>query len=240
VAVVAVVAAVAAFWITIQASFLKYPGWLAVQKADFILGPVFVGLYWRHRRPNNRLGLLLIVLGLMGIPYILESTSSPSLFRLGALTEYAIAPMMYAVILAFPNGRLDGWPERLIIATVLVCITFQRLVWIVVAPDAVTPAFSISACRALCPVHPLATSHLPFLFPQAVDFVRVVAICVDCATAGLLISRFVTGRRRDGERWRSVRQSRCCFWRRTRHTKRCSWPKFTLGSRNLSTARSSG
>ena len=60
VAVVAVVSGVAAFWLTMRADFLAYPVWLAVQKADFILGPIGVGLYWRYRRPDNRMGLLLI------------------------------------------------------------------------------------------------------------------------------------------------------------------------------------
>jgi hypothetical protein len=66
VAVVGVVSAIVAFWLTLRASFLRYPAWLAVQKADFILGPVLVGLYWMLRRPGNRLGPLLIVLGLLG------------------------------------------------------------------------------------------------------------------------------------------------------------------------------
>jgi len=48
--------AVVAVWVTLRAGFLAYPGWLAVQKADFILGPIGVGLYWRYRRPRNRLG----------------------------------------------------------------------------------------------------------------------------------------------------------------------------------------
>jgi hypothetical protein len=50
VAAVAIVSAVAAFWVTIDAKFPQYPDWLAVQKADLILGPVFVGLYWHYRR----------------------------------------------------------------------------------------------------------------------------------------------------------------------------------------------
>jgi hypothetical protein len=48
VAVVAVVSAVLAFWLTLRASFLRYPAWLAVQKADFILvvHPVSSLSYW--------------------------------------------------------------------------------------------------------------------------------------------------------------------------------------------------
>jgi hypothetical protein len=74
---IAIAAAVIAFSVTGRAHFLEHPGWLAVQKADFILGPIGVGLYWHHRRPHNRLGLLLIAYGLVSIAYILESTSSP-------------------------------------------------------------------------------------------------------------------------------------------------------------------
>ena len=48
------VAAVGTVWVTLEADFLTYPGWLAVQKADFILGPVFIGLYWLRRRPESR------------------------------------------------------------------------------------------------------------------------------------------------------------------------------------------
>src|SRR5438105_3596161 len=84
---VGVAFAVVALWVTLDAHFLAYPGWLAVQKADFIVGPIGVGLYWRHRRPNNRLGLLLIALGLAGVPYILESSTVPALFAIGLIAE---------------------------------------------------------------------------------------------------------------------------------------------------------
>ena len=45
VAALGIVGAIAAVWITLRADFLVHPGWLAVQKADFILGPIGVGLY---------------------------------------------------------------------------------------------------------------------------------------------------------------------------------------------------
>jgi hypothetical protein len=47
-----VVASVAAVWLTLRASVLVCPGWLAVPKADLIIGPIAVGMYWRHKRPE--------------------------------------------------------------------------------------------------------------------------------------------------------------------------------------------
>jgi hypothetical protein len=35
----ALAAAVVAVWVTLEADFLAYPGWLAAQKADLVLGP---------------------------------------------------------------------------------------------------------------------------------------------------------------------------------------------------------
>jgi len=86
VAVGAVLAAIAAVWITLDADFLAYPGWLAAQKADFILGPVFIGLYWRRVRPASRFGPLLIAYGAVGAVYIVQSSSHPWLFGLELLT----------------------------------------------------------------------------------------------------------------------------------------------------------
>jgi signal transduction histidine kinase len=191
VAVVAAVSTAAAFWITSGAKFLEYPHWLAVQKADLILGPVFVGLYWRHRRPDNRLGVLLIALGLLSIPYIFESIASPWPFTLGTVTEYALEPMTVAVILAFPNGHLNGALERLILAVLVIGVTLQGLMWLVMVPQ-FTPFFSISGCRELCPADPLYSSS-PSWLSLSFDVVRALGVSVWLATAGLLVWRFATG-----------------------------------------------
>ena len=193
-AVVAVVTAVAAFWVTINAKFLEYPYWLAVQKADFILGPTFVGLYWRHRRPDNRLGLMMIALGLVFIPYILESTRSPYLFTIGTMSEAVYIPLAFAIVLAFPNGRLDGPVERLLLGGLLVGYTLPYLVWLLVSPDQLIRRLSLSGCRALCPHNPFAIWSTPSWYPQSVGFLRAALISVDLATVGLLVWKFVTGR----------------------------------------------
>ena len=193
VAVLALVSAVAAFWITLRAGFLAYPGWLAVQKADFILGPVGVGLYWRHRRPNNRLGLLLIALGLAGVPYVLESSTVPGPFGVGVLAETAIYVMTSVVILAFPSGRIEGTAARLIIAVVVVASAVFTPVFVLAAPH-LGPAFSISGCRAAgCPANGLAIWSPPSWLPQLADVQGALLVAVPIATAGVLVRRFVTG-----------------------------------------------
>ncbi|MGZ4330152.1 MAG: sensor histidine kinase [Solirubrobacteraceae bacterium] len=191
-AIVALVSAGAALWITLRADFLAYPGWLAVQKADFILGPIAVGLYWRLRRPNSRLGSLLIVLGLCGVPYVLESTTVPALFAVGLIAESAIYLMTSVVILAFPSGRLDGRAEQLIIALVVIAVILPTPFLAVAVPH-IGPSFSISGCRGDCPANGLAIWSSPSWLPQLLDVQGVLLVAIPLATAGVLVSRFVSG-----------------------------------------------
>jgi signal transduction histidine kinase len=191
VAALAVVASGAALWITLRAHFLAYPGWLAVQKADFILGPIGVGLYWMHRRPQNRFGLLLIVLGLLGVPYILESSSDPTLFRSGVLTEFPLFLMITVVILAFPSGRLEGLPEWLVIAFL---IGQLALVTAVFAFPPHVPGFTISNCRVVCPGEiPTTSAYAPNSWFIRHHVLAAMPVVVSLATAGVIAWRFVIG-----------------------------------------------
>jgi signal transduction histidine kinase len=188
---IAVASAVVAFWVTLRADFLAYPDWLAVQKADFILGPIGVGLYWMHRRPRNRFGLLLVVLGLFGIPYILQSSSDPTLFSVGSLTEFPRWLTITIVTLAFPSGRLEGLPEWLIIAALVAVMT---LVSVLFAFPPHVAGFTISNCRVLCPGQapmPSADSAGAWLFHQRI--IPVMSTVIALSTAVAIASRFATG-----------------------------------------------
>jgi signal transduction histidine kinase len=189
--VVGVVAAGVAVWVTLDARFLQYPGWLAAQKADFILGPIAVGLYWRYRRPNNRLGLLLIVLGLVGVPYLLESSTNPTLFGIGVLAETPIYVVTAVVILAFPRGRLDAMSKWLL-AVFVVPGVLMSLVLNLAAPH-LGPGFSISGCRTACPANGLAIWSAPTWLPQFADVLGVLLVVFPFAVACLVVWRFVTG-----------------------------------------------
>jgi signal transduction histidine kinase len=192
VTVVALVSAVAAFWITVNAKFLAYPYWLAVQKADLILGPVLVGLYWRRRRPHSRFGLLLIALGLISIPYVLESTTNRVLFGIGSIWEVAISVMTTVVILAFPSGRIEGLASKLIIAAVGVGIVLLGIVDLLVSPK-YGPGYPISGCRFACPANGLAVWPSVSLGNDLNEAQGWFLIAVPIATAGVLIWRFITG-----------------------------------------------
>jgi signal transduction histidine kinase len=193
--VVGIAAAALALWVTARAGFLAHPGWLAVEKADFILGPIGVGLYWHHKRPGNRLGLMLIALGLVAIAYVGESTSSGGAFTLGTTFEYVLEPLTLAVILAFPNGRL-GRVEWAILAVMLVGLSLADLVQVPLAPQ-YTPYFSISGCRTVCPANPWYSpglyASLASWLPAWIDIERVALSSAMLATVGLLGWRFLTG-----------------------------------------------
>jgi signal transduction histidine kinase len=192
---VGIAAAVVALWVTARAGFLVHPGWLAVQKADFILGPIGVGLYWHHKRPGNRLGLMLIALGLVSIPYIAESTSTGWAFTIGSGFEYVIEPLTLAVILAFPNGRL-GRVEWAILAVMLVGLTLTDFASLPTGAQ-YPPYFSISGCRAVCPANPWYSSSLTAsiasVLPAWVDVERLGLTVPFLATVGLLAWRFLKG-----------------------------------------------
>lgn len=185
-----VLAAALAVWLTLRADFLAHPGWLAVQKADFILGPIAVGLYWLHRRPHNRLGLLLISYGLVCIPYVLASVSSPWLFTTGTLAEAVIIPLSISLVLAFPSGRLDGLAERLLIACLLLGYTLPYVLWLLASPELI-PRLSLSGCSGACPANPFAIWSTPSWYPWSVQYLRAMLICVDVAVVIVVLLRFV-------------------------------------------------
>jgi signal transduction histidine kinase len=188
----AVAAAGAAVWVTATADFLAYPWWLAVQKADFILGPVLIGLYWVRRRPESRFGPILIAFGFVGAVYVLQSASDSWLFGAGLLWENVVGLAAYVLILTFPTGRLDGVASKLILLAAVVGAVLPAIVILLLLPQ-VGAGGSISGCSALCPENALAITSNPSLALDLWEVFRYVVIGVALATAALLIWRLVRG-----------------------------------------------
>src|SRR5215213_4957438 len=130
----AIAASVAALWVTLSADFLTYPEWLAVQKVDFILGPVLAGLYWYRRRPQSRFGPMLIGFGFLGALYVLQSSSNSWLFCIGLLAETAIGLATRVLILAFPTGRLDR-PAKVVLAISILVSPVPSVLYQLLSPQ---------------------------------------------------------------------------------------------------------
>jgi len=179
--------------VTLSADFLTYRGWLAVQKADFILGPVLAGLYWYRRRPQSRFGPMLIAFGFIGALYILQSASNSWLFSVGLLAETAIGLATRVLILAFPTGRLDR-PAKVILVISILVSPLPSVVNQLLSPQTGAGA-SISGCREVCPGNELAVTSNPELAAGLLEAFRFGVIFASSLTAGLLVWRFVKGTR---------------------------------------------
>src|SRR3954451_21211673 len=187
----AIVASVAALWVTLSADFLTYPGWLAAQKADFILGPVLAGLYWYRRRPQSRFGPMLMGFGFIGALYIFQSASNSWLFSIGLLAETVIGLATRVLILAFPTGRLDR-PAEVVVGISILVSPLPSVVYQLLSPQTAAGA-SISGCRQACPRNELAVTSNPELAANLLDAFRCGVIFASALTAGLLVWRFVNG-----------------------------------------------
>jgi signal transduction histidine kinase len=187
----AIASSAVALWVTLSADFLTYPGWLAVQKADFILGPVLAGLYWCRRRPHSRFGPMLIGFGFIGALYILQSASNSWLFSVGLLAETAIGLATRVLILAFPTGRLDR-PAKVILVISILVSPLPAVVNQLLSPQTAAGA-SISGCRQACPINEFAVTSNPELAADLLAAFRFGVIFAASLTAGLLIWRFVNG-----------------------------------------------
>ncbi|MFL5674098.1 MAG: sensor histidine kinase [Chloroflexota bacterium] len=187
----AVAASIAAVWVTLSADFLAYPGWLAVQKADFILGPVLAGLYWYRRRPRSRFGPMLIGFGFLGALYVFQSSSNSWLFSIGLLAEIAIGIATRVLILAFPTGRLDR-PAMAVLAISILVSPLPSVLNLLVQPQTGAGA-SISGCLTVCPKNELAITSNPELAATLLESFRYGVIFASMLTAGLLIWRLATG-----------------------------------------------
>jgi signal transduction histidine kinase len=188
---VAALLAALGVWATARATFLAHPHWLAVQKADLVLGPVLVGLYWWRARPASRFGPVLIAYGLVNAVYIAQSSSRPGLFGLGIAWESVIYLGNQVLIVTFPTGRVNGLAAKLVLAGSAVVAALN--LWLVAMLPHTGAGGAISGCRGACPRNGLAvvpdTARALDLLDPFTDAVIVVAL----ATAVLLLWRFVRG-----------------------------------------------
>jgi nitrate reductase gamma subunit len=140
---------------------------------------VAVGSYAWLRRPDNRTGLLMAIVGCGFAISGLQLLDTPGLWVIGALVDTAIISVLFHLLLAFPTGRLEGAAERRVAAAGYGAGVLQ------------VPLVLFSRCEEPgCPSNPLmiADSETVYL---AVNIVQVLlAVFAIFGTIALLIRRW--------------------------------------------------
>lgn len=146
VGVAAVVLGVGAAVVVLADSHEPHP--VVVVVLRLIVGWTFTGVglvAWR-RRPDSRVGVLLCAVGLAWLVALLAASNQEWVFAAGAVLSSASVVVYGHLLLAFPTGRLESRPARIVVAAGYVTSIGLSLVILLFLPG---------VCRG-CPANPLA------------------------------------------------------------------------------------
>ncbi|HEX8102736.1 MAG TPA: histidine kinase [Solirubrobacteraceae bacterium] len=138
---------------------------LAILTPTLGLGFVATGLFARWRRPGNRTGGLMILVGLLWFAGILVASNSPAVFAVGVALSLLFYAGLTHLLLAFPVGRLRSRRERVLTAGVYVAAFGHRITQLLLKPRPLDGARD--------PHNPLLLSDQPAL-AEVVDVVWAV------------------------------------------------------------------
>ncbi|MEA2401114.1 MAG: hypothetical protein QOK00_1517 [Thermoleophilaceae bacterium] len=98
-------------------------------------GFIGVGLYAWGRRPDNRVGMLMAATGFAWLVGVSGFSNLPLVFTFGQLLGAVFFAVVIHLLLAFPNGRLQGVAERrIVLATYLVTTVGVLPLWLFADP----------------------------------------------------------------------------------------------------------
>jgi PAS domain S-box-containing protein len=95
-----------------------------------VLGLVFVGsgLIALVRRPDNRVGGLMVIVGFLWFLGSLAEANDPTVFTLGVLLVLLVYPAFAHLFLAYPTGRLESSLARSVVLLAYVDVTIVQLI----------------------------------------------------------------------------------------------------------------
>ena len=112
----AVVAAAAIIWLANASESLTRPGLRAALACWITVPYIGAGLIAWRRRPESRLGPLMVTAGFITFLNFLVWSENDLLFTIG-LAGQLLPPVLFLhVFLAFPTGRLESRPDRVMVA----------------------------------------------------------------------------------------------------------------------------
>jgi signal transduction histidine kinase len=159
-----------------------------------VVGWSFVGagLFAWWRRPDSRFGLLMAAVGFSWFLGALVSADDPALFTLGVLLANLHAAVFAHMLLAYPDGRLEGVGVRRLVAAAYVLSVLGPLPYLLFGTNA--------DLECACPRSPLFITDDGTLFGLFDKLMSLVAVVLVSWITYVLIQRWRTAsapRRRD-------------------------------------------
>jgi signal transduction histidine kinase len=102
--------------LALTSDHLLDPGVHAALQNWVTLNFIFAGLVAWSRRPDARLGPLMVAAGFAHFVATLSSANAAIPYTIGTAFDLLAAVLFLHVFLSFPSGRLEGWFERALVA----------------------------------------------------------------------------------------------------------------------------
>ncbi len=126
----ALAAAAGAVALVLASNHRSTPTATAIFSIAVALAFVGAGLVARYRRPENRTGLLMVLVGFAWYLESLVQANASLPFTLGVTFGFVAWGFFAWLLLAFPTGRLEDWTSRAIVVTAFLLVTAARFVWV--------------------------------------------------------------------------------------------------------------
>jgi signal transduction histidine kinase len=155
---------------------------------DLVIGGGFtaVGLFAWYRRPDNRVGALMVATAFAWYAVLAGNTEPPLLWTLGNLLSNLFAATAIHLLLAFPSGRLETRVDRLLVGLGYVATTIGFLPFVLFTD----PAAEFGCTE--CPENLLLIDADPGFRDVWLDGLGVVGITLLLTVVARLVQRWRT------------------------------------------------
>ncbi|HSD77595.1 MAG TPA: histidine kinase [Solirubrobacteraceae bacterium] len=188
VALAGLVATVVTVAVTAHSTTLADPVASAVVRGFDVASWIGVGLVTWHRRPEIRLGPLMIAVGAMFSAGTLMALASPAAFLVGRVA-WALLPLLLLVtFLSFPSGRIEARGSRRLIA---VAAAWLAAVWVplILGGHSLPVGGALARCDGPCPENPLQALSLGDAEAALERLARLSTALVLLAVAVVMLAR---------------------------------------------------
>ena len=153
------------------------------------VGLIFVGcgLVAIVRRPDNRTGFLMALVGFFFFLSALADANNPTVYTIGVALSLLVYGAFAHLILSFPTGRLETPRDRAIVIVAYLDVTVVQWAWMLTRGK-------IGASNAPCPDCPdnvFYVTHQHALSSSLLTLQRGVGIALVCAALSALYRRYM-------------------------------------------------